>query len=239
MSIDRHPDSTTAQSPHAADRDNSLRSGSTGRLIVRRAESERELWRFEQWSAMAGHADPRMLVDLLIGFHRTAILGSVLTSPATEPIQQLLKSKGGVPAAVAARTAVLVAVLDGHIVGGIIAGPSWAVLTQVLSADRDKVMAALLKTSELQIVGVDDEHRERGVGKTLVDNAIDVARAAKARIFYGRFDTERRHLTSFYRSCGLTVQHPGIGLDFTDLADIPLYLPATTEERSFFTTLHR
>jgi GNAT superfamily N-acetyltransferase len=132
---------------------------------------------------------------------------------------------------------VLVAVLDGHIVGGIIAGPSWPVLTRVMSADRDKVMAALLKTSELQIVGVGAQHRERGAGKALVDNAIDVARAAEARIFYGQFDTERRHLTSFYRSCGLTVQHPGVGMEFSELVDIPVFLAATVKERYFYSML--
>ncbi|WP_280479027.1 GNAT family N-acetyltransferase [Nocardia asiatica] len=237
MSIDRHSGTTGHPTHTTKAPGNSPHTRAAARLVVRRADSEGELRRFEQWSAMAGHSDPQMLVDLLIGSSWDGVLGSALTNSATERIQQLLDSRGGVPAAAAARTAVLVAVVDGYIAGGIIAGPSWPLLTRVMSADHDTLMAALLKTSELQIVGVDDEHRERGVGKALVEAAIDAARLAQANIFYGQFDTEREHLTSFYRSCRLTVQHPNLGLDFAEFVDIPAHLHATAEERYFYCTL--
>ncbi|WP_216916752.1 GNAT family N-acetyltransferase [Nocardia noduli] len=198
------------------------------RIAVRSVDSESELHRFVGWSHESGVGDPEFLVDQLLGFHRNGLLG-VAPDPTPHTIQEILDSHG-VPSAAATRTTVAVAVLDGQLAGGIIAGPSIWLLTRVLANNPDQLLPALLRTVEIQVLAVADQHRRRGVGTALVRAALAAAQTMKAHVLHGQI-LDDPSLASFYRGCGLTVHRPGIGIDFTELAAIDLTVTIDDEQR--------
>ncbi|WP_157978723.1 GNAT family N-acetyltransferase [Nocardia aurea] len=198
------------------------------RIAVRSVDSESELLRFVGWAQESGVGGPEFLVDQLLGFHHDGLLGVAAdTTPRT--IAETLDSHG-VPSAAATRTTVAVAVLDGRLVGGIIAGPAVWLLTRVLANNPDQLLPALLRTVEIQVLAVDDQYQRRGVGTVLVRAALAAARTMKAHVLHGQI-LDDPSLASFYRGCGLTVHRPGTGIDFTELAAIDLTVTIDDEQR--------
>ncbi|WP_435592153.1 N-acetyltransferase family protein [Nocardia sp. bgisy118] len=201
--------------------------------IVRHAEHDDELIGLHSLAELAGVSDPNLLVRQLLTHSHDQTLGANLNNTDPGRVIHALHNDG-LPAAVARRTMALVAVVDGQMAGGLVAGPSVQMLLQpAVEGRRDTLLAALLRTIEIQIVAVNAEHRHRGIGAALVRAAIDQARSANAQVVHGQFDTERTNLASFFRECGFRVDLPGTSLDFTALADIDLQLTATPEERYF------
>ncbi|WP_067837317.1 GNAT family N-acetyltransferase [Nocardia lijiangensis] len=206
------------------------------RPIVRRAEDDDELIGFHDLAVLAGVSDPNLLVRQLLTHSHDQILGASLDGTDPGRVIHALHNDG-LPATVARRTMALAAVVDGQLVGGLVAGPSVQTLLQpAVQGRRDTLTAALLRTIEIQIVAVNAEHRHLGVGTALVRAAIDQARRANAHLVHGQFDTERTNLASFFRGCGFSVDLPTAGLDFATLADIDLQLTTTPEQRYFSLT---
>ncbi|MET7772070.1 GNAT family N-acetyltransferase [Nocardia sp. NPDC005366] len=200
------------------------------RITVREIDSETELNQFVRWAAISGVGDPDFLVEYLLGYHQDGLLGSGHTN-ARATLRRTLDTHG-VPAAAATRTTVSVAVVDGRIAGGVITGPTMWLLTRVLANTPDHLLLALLRTSEIQVLAVDEQHRRTGAGAALVRSAIRSSRALKAHVLYGQFPNTPR-LSSFYRGCGLTVHTPGTAIDFDRLAGIELTIHTASEDRFF------
>ncbi|WP_216917625.1 GNAT family N-acetyltransferase [Nocardia noduli] len=200
------------------------------RIAVREVDSEAELNQFVRWAAISGVGDPDFLVEYLLGFHQDGLLGSGHTSARTA-LRRTLDTHG-VPAAAATRTTVSVAVVDGDLAGGVITGPTMWLLTRVIANSPDHLLLALLRTSEIQVLAVDEQHRRSGVGAALIRSALRSSRALKAHVLYGQFPNIPR-LSSFYRGCGLTVHTPGAAIDFDQLAGIELRIHTASEDRFF------
>lgn len=200
------------------------------RIAVRDIDSEAELHQFVRWAAMSGVGDPDFLVEHLLGFHQDGLLGSdLITTRAT--VRRTLDTHG-VPAAAATRTSASVAVVDGQLAGGILSGPTLWLLTRVIATSPDHLLLALLRTSEIQVLAVDEQHRRTGAGAALVNSAIRSSRALKAHVLYGQFPNTPP-LLSFYHGCGLTVHTPGAAIDFGKLAGIDLTINTSSEGRFF------
>ncbi|WP_040713685.1 MULTISPECIES: GNAT family N-acetyltransferase [Nocardia] len=200
------------------------------RIAVREIDSEAELHQFVRWAAMSGVGDPDFLVEQLLGFHQDGLLGSGHTS-ARATLRRTLDTHG-VPAAAATRTSASVAVVDGEIAGGVISGPTMWLLTRVIANSPDHLLLALLRTSEIQVLAVDEQHRRTGAGAALVRSAIRSSRALKSHVLYGQFPNTPP-LSTFYRSCGLTVHTPGAAIDFDSLAGLELRIYTSSEDRFF------
>ncbi|MGW4368067.1 GNAT family N-acetyltransferase [Nocardia takedensis] len=198
------------------------------RIAVREIDSEAELHQFLRWAAASGVGDPDFLIEQLLGFHRHGLLGNdLVTSRAA--VRRTLDSHG-VPAAAATRTTVTVALVDGELAGGIISGPTLWLLTRVIAVSPDHLLQALLRTSEIQVLAVDEQYRRIGAGTALVNSAIRASRALKAHLLYGRFPEEPR-VSRLYRRCGLTSHPPGAAIDFGRLAGIDLTIDTCSEDR--------
>lgn len=201
-------------------------SAPSRRIAVREIDSEAELHQFVDWAAMCGYGDPNLLVAQLTGFHRAGLLGSDRTS-----VHDTLDTHG-VPAAAATRTTALVAIADGRVVGGILTGPTLWLLTRAILSSPENLLLALLRTAEIQVLAVEENHRRCGIGTALIHAATAGARTMKAHVLYGQFPNTPT-LTSFYRSVGLTVHHPETALEFTELAGVDLTLIPDPDDRIF------
>ncbi|MFC9965671.1 GNAT family N-acetyltransferase [Nocardia ignorata] len=217
--IERHTTRTGTSTAH-----------SSRRVAVREIDSEAELHQFVRWAAMCGLGDPDFLVEHLLGFHQEGLLGSDRTTHRAT-VRDTLDTHG-VPAAAATRTTALVAVADGRIVGGILTGPTMWLLTRAIVSSPDHLLLALLRTAEIQVLAVDEQHRRTGIGTALVHAATAAARTMKAHVLYGRFPNTPT-LTNFYRAAGLTVHHTGTTIEFTELAGIDLTVTPALEDRIF------
>ncbi|MGN2636505.1 GNAT family N-acetyltransferase [Nocardia takedensis] len=198
------------------------------RIAVRDIDSEAELHQCLRWAAASGVGDPDFLVEQLLGFHRDGLLGSdLVTSRAT--LRRTLDGHG-VPAAAATRTTVTVALVDGQLAGGIISGPTLWLLTRVIASSPDDLLLALMRTSEIQVLAVDEQHRRSGAGTALVNSAVRASRALKAHVLYGQFQ-DTPGLSRLARRCGFTTHPPGAAVDFGRLAGIDLTIDPSSEDR--------
>ncbi|WP_040714194.1 GNAT family N-acetyltransferase [Nocardia takedensis] len=198
------------------------------RVAVRAIDSEAEIHQLTRWAAMSGIGDPDHLVEDLLEHHVDGLLG---LDPAISPavVSRTLDTHG-VPAAAATRTTALVAVADGRIVGGILSGPTLWLLTRAVAAGHDHLLQALLRTTEIQVLAVDELHRRNGIGTALIRAAVAAARTMSTRVLYTRIPDTPAH-TNFVRASGLTVHPPGAELDLYELAGLDLTLTPAPAER--------
>ncbi|MFI6956618.1 GNAT family N-acetyltransferase [Nocardia sp. NPDC050408] len=136
----------------------------------------------------------------------------------------------------------LVAVADGCLIGGLIAGPLIPLALQLAAHGPHAVVHVALNTIMIRAVAVLPQHRSYGVGRALLREAVGTARRARVPIIYGQFDTATAGLDEFYRRCGMIVTKPGAALAFSDYLAAPVrhvpptghalfYLPLGTVDR--------
>ncbi|MGW4370334.1 GNAT family N-acetyltransferase [Nocardia takedensis] len=198
------------------------------RVAVRAVDSEDEIHQFVRWAAMSGVADPDHLVQDLLEHHIDGLLG---LDPATSrAVVRRTLDTHGVPAAAATRTTALVAVADGRIVGGLLCGPTLWLLTRAVAAGHDHLLQALLRTTEIQVLAVDEPHRRCGIGTALIRAAVAAARTMRTRVLYTQIPDTPAH-TSFFHATGLTVHPPATELELHELAGLDLTLTPAHGER--------
>ncbi len=95
-------------------------------------------------------------------------------------------------------------------------------------------MSALLFTSKLHLVAVDDEHRGRGLGAALVRAATTAAYRGGAEVLYGQYLTEDQGLAKFYLRQGFTFAAADAPLDFSQWLDGFPGGPAPLAGETFF-----
>lgn len=123
---------------------------------------------------MAGAGGPKV-AENLVRAHAEGFLGAALRDPDSSHRMMVAAVTGGdLDALVWARTAALVATLDGQVIGGNAHRAGHTVHRRPAEKhhlDTTAVMRALLFTSKLHLVPVDEGHRERGLGRALVSAA--------------------------------------------------------------------
>ncbi|WP_433716962.1 GNAT family N-acetyltransferase (plasmid) [Nocardia sp. CA-084685] len=188
-----------------------------GPYRVRPARTTEELRGFERWAAMAGAGGPKV-TENLVHAHADRFLGEGLRDPDSSHRMMMSAVTGGDLDAVAwARTTALVATLDGQVVGGTLVGPASqfiADLAEKHNLDTTAVMQALLFTSKLHLVAVDEDHRRHGLGRAFVNAATSAAYRGGVEILYGQFLTEDPGLAEFYRQLGFILKAPAEPLNF-------------------------
>lgn len=186
---------------------------------------------------MAGAGGPKV-AENLVRAHADGFLGEGLRDPDSSHRMMVSAVTGGDLDAVAwSRTTALVATLDGQVVGGTLAGPATqfiADLAENHNLDTTAVMQALLFTSKLHLVAVDEDHRRRSLGRTLVNAATSAAYRGGVEILYGQFLTDNRGLAEFYQRQGFIVMAPAEPLNFAQwLGGFPGG-PAPLADETFF-----
>ncbi|WP_297622246.1 GNAT family N-acetyltransferase [Nocardia sp.] len=208
-----------------------------GPYRVRPARTPEELSGFERWASMAGAGGPKVAANL-VSAHADGFLGEGLRDPDSSYRMMAAAVTGGdVDAVVWARTDALVATLDGQIVGGALVGPAAQFISDLGEAhdlSTTAVMQALLFTSKLHLVAVDDDHRRHGLGRALVHAATFSAYRGGVQILYGQFLTSDQGLADFYGRQGFTVMPPATPLNFSQWLDGFPGGPAPLANETFF-----
>ncbi|WP_280406599.1 GNAT family N-acetyltransferase [Nocardia carnea] len=212
-----------------------------GDFRVRPARSAEELQEFEKWATMAEAGGPTLAEELLQA-HTAGNLSTALRD-AHRSYEALLAGvmQNDFEAVAWSRTMALVATLKGEVVGGLLAGPSAQFLYD-MAEKHDlgvvPVLDALLHTSKLHLVAVDDSQRRRGAGEALISTAVSTAYLSGAQILYGQFLTKNPGLAYFYGRQGFTLMPPETPLNFSawmgGLSAGPAPLPG---ERFFYRDL--
>lgn len=224
-------------SPHRSSVTTAAKEMSVGAYRIRPARTSEELSGFERWASMAGAGGPKVAAHL-VHAHEDGFLGAALRDPDSSH-RMLLSAvmNRDLDAVVWGRTAALVAVLDEEVVGGVLVGPAAQFIADLAEAHdlgSGPVMRALLMTSKLHLVAVDEEHRKHGLGRALVDAATSLAYRGGAEILYGQFLTEDQGLADFYSRLGFIVMPPATPLSFARWLDGFPGGPAPLANETFF-----
>lgn len=103
-----------------------------------------------------------------------------------------------------------------------------AVLTNQGFSEQEKIdySEALLRRILLSKLAVDPAYGGQGIGRALVDKAIEFARTGGYEVICGQIDTEvgdNDKLTKFYEDCGFTVVSPNMNpVQMTGVENIPV-----------------
>ncbi|GGK69257.1 GNAT family N-acetyltransferase [Nocardia camponoti] len=206
-----------------------------GPYRVRWARTSEDLAGFERWAEMAGAGGPKLAANL-VRAHADGFLAEGLRDPDTSHRMLMAAVTGNnLDAVVWARTAAVVATLDGQVVGGALVGPAAQFLSDLAERHHlgtTAVMQALLFTAKLHLVAVDDDHRGHGLGAALVRASTMAAYRGGVEILYGQYLTEDQELAKFYLRQGFTPNPPAAPLNFSQWLDGfpggPVPLPGET-----------
>lgn len=189
-----------------------------GAYRVRPARTPEELSGFERWASMAGAGGPKVAANL-VHAHADGFLGAALRDPDSSHRMMVAAVTGGdLDAVVWGRTEALVTTLNEEVVGGALVGPAAQFISDLSEAHdlgTTPVMSALLFTSKIHLVAVDEDHRKHGLGRALVSAATRLAYKGGVEILYGQFLTEDQGLADFYSRQGFIVMPPATPLNFS------------------------
>ncbi|MFI7671717.1 GNAT family N-acetyltransferase [Nocardia sp. NPDC049526] len=185
--------------------------GQRQQVMIRRARGRAELLKFRQWHELAGNTGARAAALHPADLNDAGLLSAALNGGPL-PSEHSALRRGGVVALAAARTMALVAVADGRIIGGLIAGPPIPLALQLAAHSPHAVVQVALNTIMIRAVAVVPQHRGYGIGRALLREAVGTARRARVPIIFGQFDTATAGRDEFYRRCGMIVTKPGAAL---------------------------
>lgn len=181
---------------------------------IRPARTRTEFRKFRGLNAMAGAANAARSARQMWLAHKAGLLSTGLEPDHAQTLDDAW-ARGGLPAAVAARSIALVAISDDEIVGGLTAGPSYRAISPLGLAAPDLARHAVEIMAKIHTITVIPEYQGVGIGHALIRRSIDTYTAAGAKIIYGQFTTATGQ-ARFYSRCGLTVHTPATALSFAE-----------------------
>ncbi|WP_327116521.1 GNAT family N-acetyltransferase [Nocardia sp. NBC_01730] len=200
---------------------------------VRPAHCRAELGEFARWHHLAGVPNARRAGHNLVQIGDAGILATGLSRGYARSVHNITGAARNVPTVLAARTMALVAVADGHPIGGLSAGPSFRICAQLAVFGHTAVMQAAFATIKIHALAVLPGYTRLGVGSALLRHALTTARHAGAQIVYGQFASSSMGLTQFYRHCGMDLADPGAPLALHGVIDSPAVVAAGPGETVF------
>ncbi|MET8779018.1 GNAT family N-acetyltransferase [Nocardia sp. NPDC004654] len=206
---------------------------------VRPARFRAELREFQRWHRLCGVPHARRAARNLLHAHDNKVLGTGLSRDYGPQARDDLAAVGGVSTVLAARTMALVALAEGRVVGGLAAGPSIHLVSQLAVLSQAAVVQAALTTIKIHALAVLPAYRGRGLGRALLTEAFTLAAQADARIVYGQFPTYAAGVAAFYRRCGMNLCAPGLPVDLRTWADLPAVVAPLPEETLFHRAVTR
>ncbi|MGW4368066.1 GNAT family N-acetyltransferase [Nocardia takedensis] len=203
---------------------------------IRHATTRRELRELTRWRRLAGNPLSRHARHHLLHVHEGRLLSTGLSPGFSAAVRQGLRAPVSIPTVIAARTMVLVAVVDGLPVGGLAAGPSLLLCARLSHAGPSAVLHAALSTIELHAVAVDELWRRRGIGSALLRRAVQICQESDVGVIYGHIDTTRPVQKQFADHHRWQVSEPKTPLDLRP----HIGLPVSVAPRAFYESLcHR
>ncbi|MFX0574663.1 GNAT family N-acetyltransferase [Nocardia nepalensis] len=139
--------------------------------MIRRARGRAEMLKFRRWHELAGNTGARAAAAHLADLHDAGLLSAALNGGPL-PSEDSAIVRGGVAAMAAARTMALVAVADGRLIGGLIAGPPIPLALQLAEHGQHAVVHAVLNTIMIRAIAVVPQHRGYGIGRALLREAV-------------------------------------------------------------------
>ncbi|MEV0027904.1 GNAT family N-acetyltransferase [Nocardia sp. NPDC050793] len=200
---------------------------------VRTARYRVELREFQRWHRLCGVPHARRAARNLLQAHDDKVLSTGLSRDYTRSARAEVSAAGGVSTVLAARTMALVALAEGRAVGGLAAGPSIHLVSQLAVLGQAAVVQAALRTIKVHALAVLPAYRGRGIGRALLNEALTIAENSSARITYGQFPTYAAGVAAFYRRCGMNLCAPGLPVDLRSWADLPAVVAPLPSETLF------
>ncbi|WP_084510471.1 GNAT family N-acetyltransferase [Nocardia lijiangensis] len=204
-----------------------------GTVEVRPARFRAELREFQRWHRLCGVPHARRAARNLLHAHDDKVLSTGLTRDYGPSARDDISAVGGVSTVLAARTMALVALAEDRVVGGLAAGPSIHLVSQLAVLSQAAVVQAALATIKIHALAVLPAYRGRGLGRALLTEALTIAANSGARIIYGQFPTYATGVAAFYRRCGMNLCAPGLPVDLRAWADLPAVVAPLPEETLF------
>ncbi|MGF6885961.1 putative N-acetyltransferase YhbS [Nocardia sp. GAS34] len=195
---------------------------------IRAAAGRTEFRKFRGLNQLAGAPNAERSARQMWLAHKSGMLSRALSVENDQTIEQVWAT-AGLQGAVIARSLALVAVSHGEVIGGLTAGPPLGLIAHLVAIDRTAVRRAVKAMVKIHTLAVLPEYERNGIGRALLNDAINTYTAADAAVMYGQVATGN---TRFYRRTGFTIHPTGHPLTFTP-HEIPLVQIAEGGE-SFF-----